>query len=108
MAQYEFLPYAENGNAAVNANTVTGWPNSMPPFVLITKVDMTEGAVAGTASTTSPAKLTVVSSIPAGGLAAGEIYFDYVNRQYQTGTAFNAGTSLKITGVLRGETLPLS
>jgi len=96
MQSYTFVP------GAVAANTPTALPVDAPRFrYVVSAVDQTEAA-GGTASTTSPVQLTVVQSVPAGGLSAGEIYINPMTQQWQVGTATTAGTVLTLHGFVWG------
>jgi len=87
---------------AVAANTPTALPAYFPRFARVVAVtDQTE-ASGGTASTTPPVELTVVSSVPSGGLAAGQFYLNPQTQQFQVGTALTTGSVLTIKGYAFG------
>lgn len=98
MAEYTFVP------GAVAASTATAVPADFPQFLdYIEGVVVQTGAAGGTASTTSPAKATVVYTVPGGGLGATDFYYDPVARKWQYGTATTTGTTLILHYVVKGQ-----
>jgi len=97
MRSYSFVP------GAVAANTATALPAAAPRYLKVASVVLQVEAAGGTASTTSPSQLTVVTSVPTGGLAAGDFYWDPVTQQYQVGTALTDGAVLTLHGWEYGE-----
>lgn len=101
MASYTFVP------GAVAANTPTDFPADFPKFASVTSVAVQTEASGGTASTTSPIQATVVSTVPSGGLAAGQFAFLPTGNsgapQWQYGSATTTGTVFVIEGKLKGQ-----
>jgi len=102
MTSYTFVP------GAVAANTATALPADAPRFQRITSVAVQTEASGGTASTTSPAQATVVTTVPSGGLTAGQFY--YTDPSYGTGSgtwqygsATTTGTVFTLHGYVYGE-----
>lgn len=97
MAHYAFVP------GAVAANTATAMPGDAPEFYSVTSVVVLTEAAGGTASTASPAQATVVETVPAGGLAAGDFYFDAATNAWQYGSATTDGTVFLVNGFEFGQ-----
>jgi len=86
---------------AVAVNTATALPATFPKFDRAVGATNQTEASGGTASTTSPAEMTVTNgtSAPASGQ---NLTVDPVGRTFQTGVAFTAGTVLTLKVFLKG------
>lgn len=102
MKSYTFVP------GAVSANTATALPADAPRYLKVASAVLQVEASGGTASTTSPSQMTVVTSVPTGGLAAGDFYLDPTSQEYQVGTALTAGAVVTLHGWEYGELAQVS
>ena len=100
MISYTFVP------GAVASGTATALPADAPRYLKVASVVSQVEAAGGTASTTSPSQLTVVTT--ATGIASGDFYLDPTTQEYQVGTALTAGAVLTLHGWEYGELAQVS
>lgn len=97
------MPTIELLPGSVAANTAIPLPANLPNLMKLAAAIVSQDAVNGVASTTSPIEATVVGTMTTAGLTGSQIYLDAASQAVYYGSATNAGTKLLLMGWSYGE-----
>lgn len=97
------MPVLELLPGTVAANTAIPLPASQPNLMRLAAVIVSQDAVNGVASTTSPVAATIVGTMTSAGLTGTQIYLDASTQALYYGSATNAGMKFLVEGWSYGE-----